>query len=275
MLYKVSLTIQSSSTSVIISYFIGLVVLGVYSNYMLIVDSIRSLILSLINPMVSVIGEITTDSNIDEKLMLFRRLNFLMCWICYFCSISLYCLLTPFITLWLGADVTLPYSTVIIICVYFYIEFIISFSTQFRSACGLNDIGKLRPLITAIINVVLAILLVNKLGINGILIALLLSRLITLTWFEPWIVHKYVFNAPVWPYFRTLIINFCFALIIAILTNYGVHLVWDENISSFVLALLICTVFPNLIFLVFYGRKPEFKYYLDKLRLKGDFRHNL
>lgn len=268
MLYKISLTVQSSSTSIIISYFIGLVVLGIYSNYMLIVDSIRSLILSSINPMVSVIGEITTDSKASEKHVLFKRLNFIMCWICYFCSISLYCLLTPFVSIWVGSNVTLPHTTIIIICVYFYIEFIISFSTQFRSACGLNDIGKFRPLITTIINVLLAILLVHKWGLNGILIALLLSRLATLTWFEPLIVHKYVFNKPIWPYYRTLIINFIFVVVIAVLTKWSVQLIWDDSISSFILALLICLTFPNLVFLAIYGRTQEFKYFLSKLSAK-------
>ena len=266
MLYKVSLTVMSSSTSVIISYFIGLVVLGIYSNYMIIVDTIRSLILSLVNPMTAVVGEITTGAEPVEKEIVYRRLNFLMSWICFFCTISLYCLLTPFVTLWLGNGLTLPHSTIILICAYFYVEFIIAFSTKFRDACGLNAIGKFRPLLTAVLNVILAILLAHKFGINGIISALLISRLVTLTWFEPWIVHRYILNKPVRRYYLSLIWNALFTCIVAIGANMIVKMIWKSDIASFVIAILICLTVPNAVFLLVKWHTTEFKYYFNKVK---------
>lgn len=266
MLYKVSLTVMSSSTSIIISHYIGLVILGLYANYMLIVDTIRSVILSLINPMTAVIGEITANASETENRITFKRLNFLMSYICYFCSISLYCLLTPFITLWIGKDLTLPNSTIILITVYFYVEFIISFSTQFRSACGLNNIGKFRPLITAGLNVILAILFAEKYGINGIILALLISRLTTLTWFEPWVIHRYVLNKSVWPYYLRLIVNGAFTLIVILGMKWLVDQIWNNNWLSFIIAMFCCLIIPNLLFYVIYGRSAEFKYFLYKLK---------
>jgi len=266
MLYKVSLTVQTSSTSVIVSYFIGLVVLGIYANYMLIVDTIRSLILSLINPMVAVIGEITTNTSTREKELVYNRLNFLMGWISYFCVICLYSLLTPFVTLWVGANLTLPSSTIIIICIYFYVEFIISFSTQFRSACGLNNIGKFRPLITAVLNIILAIILVKWLELNGILIALLISRFTTLTWFEPWVVHKYVLKKSVWKYYGSLISNGIFTVLVAIGTHFLVTTIWTGTIGAFIVSFMLCLIIPNALFVVVKHHTPEFKYYLSKIK---------
>lgn len=265
MLYKVSLTVMSSSTSIIISHYIGLVVLGLYANYMLVVDTIRSLILSLINPMTAVVGEIASGATVSENRITFKRLNFLMSYICYFCSISLYCLLTPFITLWIGKDLTLPDSTIILISVYFYVEFIISFSTQFRSACGLNNIGKFRPLITAVLNVVLAILLAEKYGIDGIISALLISRLTTLTWFEPWIVHRYVLKAPVYKYYISLLFNAIGTLMVAAGLSALISFVWDGTVLSFVYAMLLCLLIPNALFLLWYRNSSELKYYISKL----------
>ncbi len=266
MLYKVSLTVQASSTSVIVSYFIGLVVLGIYANYMLIVDTVRSLILSLINPMVAVIGEITINTSTQEKELVYNRLNFLMGWMSYFCVICLYCLLSPFVTLWVGANLTLLSSTIIIICVYFYVEFIISFSTQFRSACGLNNIGKFRPLITAVLNIILAILLVKRLELNGILIALLISRFTTLTWFEPWVVHKYVLKKSVWKYYGSLISNALFTVLVAIGVHFLATTIWNDSIGSFIVSLTLCFIIPNVLFVAVKHRTPEFKYYLSKIK---------
>lgn len=273
MLYKVSLTVQTSSTTVIISYYIGLVVLGIYANYMLIVDTIRSLILSLINPMTSVIGELTTGAGIEEKEKAFNRLNFLMGWIAYFCVTCLFCLLTPFVTLWVGPKLTLPLSTLTIICVYFYVEFIISFSTQFRSACGLNNIGRFRPLITAVLNIVLAIVLVQKFELNGILMALLISRVTTLTWFEPWVVFKHVFFKPVWRYYGELIFNGILTFLVVLATNYIVNLLWRETIGTFALAFVICLILPNLVFVLIKYRTVEFQYYLNKVKSSFGKKH--
>lgn len=189
-----------------------------------------------------------------------------MGWISYFCVICLYCLLTPFVTLWVGVDLTLPSSTIIIICIYFYVEFIISFSTQFRSACGLNNIGKFRPLITAVLNIILAIILVKRLELNGILIALLISRFTTLTWFEPWVVHKYVLKKSVWKYYGSLISNGLFTVLVAIGVHYLVTTIWTGTIGAFIVSLMLCLTIPNVLFVVVKHHTPEFKYYMSKIK---------
>lgn len=265
MLYKFSSTVMTSSTGVLISYFIGLVSLGLYSNYILIVDTIRSLILSVINPMTSVIGELTTNAKTEEKQWAYDRLNFLMTWICYFCTISLFCLLTPFVTLWLGSNLALPSSTIFLITAYFYIEFIIAFSTKFRDSCGLNNIGKFRPLATAILNVVLCIILVHPLGLNGIILSLFISRLVTLTWFEPWVIHKYILNKNVGPFYIRLLINASFTFTVLIGMKSLVDLIWNDNWLSFILIMFCCLIIPNALFWLVYGRTAEFKYYIRKV----------
>lgn len=266
MLYKVSLTVMTSSTGIIISHFIGLAVLGLYSNYMLIVDTIRSLILSLINPMTSVVGEITTAADVEVKETVYNRLNFLMEWICSFCAIALYSLLSPFVAIWLGDDLTLPLSTVTLIAIYFYIEFIISFSTKFRDACGLNRIGKFRPLITAIVNVVLAIALAPKFGINGIISALIISRLTTLTWFEPWIVHHYVLNKSVIKYYLSLVCNFVFTVVVALGISKLIQEFCPPNVSGFIVACTLVLIIPNVLYYLFFRKKSEMKYYIFKFK---------
>lgn len=268
MFYKISLTIMTSSTGIIISHYIGLVILGIYSNYMLIVDTIRSLILSLINPMTAVVGEIASGATSIEKEVAYKRLNFLMNWVCYFCAISLYCLLTPFVTLWFGAEYTLSPCIVTLISLYFYVEFIISFSTKFRDACGLNNIGKFRPILTAVCNIVLAILFVHRFGLSGIIFALLISRIVTLTWFEPWIVHKYVLNKPVGRYYLSLFGNMILTIITAAGISYLINMIWQKDVITFVMAMIICLIIPNTLFYIVYRNSNEMKYYLSMISAK-------
>lgn len=271
MLYKVSLTILQSSTGIIISSFIGIITLGIYSNFMLIVDTVKSLVLNLINPLTAIIGEINASENQKYKETIFKRLNFMMNWICMFCFVCFYILLNPFVKIWLGEDFLLPSSTVLLIVTYFYLEFITAYSTKYRDACGLNHIGKFRPLITALLNIALSLLLVTRYGINGILLSMCVSRVVTITWFEPWIVYRHVFKKSVLPYYGEIAVN----TLLTCLTALGVYklagFIWNGTIGAFVIMCLICLIVPNIIYALIHLRDESMKYYfhLIKSRVAG------
>lgn len=265
MLYKVSLTVMQSSTSLIISSFIGITILGIYSNFMLIVDTIRGLMLNTIHPMTAIIGEINAGETIAYKQEIFNRLNFLMYWICIFCSTCLVVLLKPFVILWLGCEYSLPMSTIILIVSYFYFEFLTAFSTKFRDACGLNNFGKYRPLVTAVVNIVLSLLLVGKWGINGILFAMVFSRVATITWFEPWIVYRHVFKQPIWAYYRECTMVTLLAVISAVITHYIFTIIWTGTWETFIFGCGICVIVPNIMLFISTYRSDNFNYYYSLL----------
>ena len=272
MIYKISLTIYQSASSIIISSFKGVAILGIYSNYVLIVDTVKGVILNLINPLTSVIGEINAAESAEYKKIIYRRLNFLMEWVCCFCSACFLTLMNPFVEVWLGKEFTLPISTLILIVTFFYFEFITAFSTKFRDACGLNHIGKFRPVFTTVINVVLSLILVNTIGLNGVLLAMLIARLTTITWFEPWVVHKNVFNCSVFEYYKELFDN----LLITVFVSFGLYwtstFIWNGTVLAFVLLCVICTIVPNLIQIIVFRRDEAYQYYealiVEKLHKK-------
>lgn len=261
MIYKVSLTIQQSASSIIISSFIGVVVLGIYSNFVLIVDTIKSLILNMINPMTAIIGEINASESIEYKETIYKRLNLLMEWICCLCSVCLFVLMNPFVELWLGKDFLLPISTVSLIVFFFYFEFITAFSTKFRDACGLNHIGKFRPLFTALITVVLSLVLVRKMELNGVLVAMIIARITTITWFEPWIIHKFVIQKSVIKYYIELVLNLILTIGLIIGIYWIYTKIWDSGILIFIVLCIICLILPILVMILFYNKTEAYTYY--------------
>lgn len=269
MIYKISLTLYQSASSIIISSFKGIAIYGIYSNFVLIVDTVKGVILNLINPLTSVIGEINAAESAGYKIVIYRRLNFLMEWICCFCSVCFLTLMNPFVEIWLGKEFTLPISTIILIVVFFYLEFITAFSTKFRDACGLNHIGKYRPVFTAVINIVLSLVLVNKMGLNGVLLAMSIARLTTITWFEPWIVHKNVFGSSVMEYYMELLQNLLITTISSLCVFWLSSFIWNGSVFSFILLCVICVIIPNVIQILVYRRNDAYVYYealvVDKL----------
>lgn len=262
-LYKVSLTLMTSSTGIIVSSFIGIVTLGIYSNYCLVVDTIRSLVLNLIHPLTAVIGEMNTTSDVEHKVVIYKRLNFLMNWICMFCSVCFFILLNPFIEIWIGKEYLLGQWTVLLLVLYFYIEFIPSFSTKFRDACGLNHYGKFRPLFTAVINIVLSLILVHPLGLNGIIISMIISRLTTISWFDPWLVYRKVFFRSSMEYFKLLVVNTILTFLIIAGVQRLFNCFWQQSVQTFIAGFLLCLIIPNLIYYLIYKRSPYMRYYLN------------
>lgn len=270
MIYKVSLTVQQSITSIVISSFIGVAVLGIYSNFLLIVDTVKGVILNMIHPMTAIIGEINVAESVEYKVTIFKRLNFLMEGIITICATCFFVLMNPFVELWLGDEFTLPQTTMFLIVTFFYLEFITSFSTKFRDACGLNNVGKFRPLATAVLNVVFAFSMVGSLGLNGVLLAMSLSRLLTITWFEPWVVYSHVFGESVLKYYVEVLIHVLLTVIVAGFTYMLVGYIWNESWLTFVVSTIIAVIIPTVAIVICYGRSEAFKYYLTFVKEKNN-----
>lgn len=176
-LYKISGTIISSTDNILISKFQGLASVGLYSNYVYIVDVIRTFLSYIFYSMTASIGNYNATESKEANEKMFYNLFFASFWLYGFTGICLGVLLNPFIALWIGEDYLLPSWTVFIIIVNYYTAGVQYASTTYREVTGLFKVGKYRPLIAAMINLAVSIILAYPLGISGILLGTIISRL--------------------------------------------------------------------------------------------------
>lgn len=169
-------------------------------------------------------------------------------------------LLNPFITLWIGADYLLPNWTVFIIIVNYYTAGVQYASTTYREVTGLFKVGKYRPLIAAIINLVVSIILAYPLGISGILLGTIISRLCVYFWYDPYIIHKTLFGQKLKHYFATYL---CYGLstlgagvLCFVISN---HIPIQNHGLAFLANIVLCAVLPNTIFFLLFRRREEFR----------------
>lgn len=137
MCHRIGGTVVTSTDNIILSKFAGLGIVGIYSNYSLLTASVLSFVNKVLNSFVASVGNYAVEKNAKEKKQLYKRLLFLNLWISSFCTICLYTLLNPFIFLWQGERFLLEKSTVLIICIQFFIQSSIVISGVFVNACGL------------------------------------------------------------------------------------------------------------------------------------------
>lgn len=269
-LYRISGTIISSTDNILISKFQGLASVGLYSNYVYIVDVIRTFLSYIFYSMTASIGNYNATESREANEKMYYNLFFASFWLYGFTGICLGVLLNPFISLWIGEDYLLPNWTVFIIIANYYTAGVQYASTTYREVTGLFKIGKYRPLIAAIINLVVSIVLAYPLGISGILLGTIISRLCVYFWYDPYIIHKTMFVRGLKYYFITYLIyaltTFGVGIICLVISN---SIAIENQFITFVISMGICGVIPNILFFVLFRKRKEFQIVLGYAKAIG------
>ncbi len=266
-MYQISAIVLSSTDSTIISATLGTAVVGVLSSYRMITGEISGVIQQFLAATTASVGNLAVEKNSDDQYRLFKGLNFMIFWISAFCSVSLFILLNPFVEIWLGKEYLLSKSVVFALVADFFAATMIRVVGMFRNSNGLFIQGKYRPVIMAALNIGLSIALVKPLGVFGVLIATVISRLLTQAWYDPWLVHKRVFQKNVKRYYLQYILYV--AVIAASITAIEIiiNLVQIKNIFlSFLFDAVLCLIIPNLLILVFWHKTEDFKESMSRIR---------
>ena len=265
--HQIGSSLVLSTDNIIISKFLGVVTVGLYSNYNMIISAITNLLGQVFTSITSVVGNLLIEKNKEKSYKIYNSMLFINSWLYCFCGACLLCLMQPFITLWIGQDYLLSYGVLIALVVNFYIQGMRKTSNTFKEAAGIFYEDRFVPLIESAINIIASIILVKILGLIGVFIGTILSSLILFLYSYPIFVYKRLFNKK----YSDFIKNHLKYLIISIFTVVITALVINQiNISNLFITLLvnaiICCIVPNLIYILLFFRTEEFKYYLNLLK---------
>lgn len=189
-LNKVSTAVGTSTDNLIISSFVSVLAVGLYSNYEMVVQPIQKILKGIFQGSTSSIGNLYAAGERDWCAFLFRALNMLNNCLIIFCGTCFLTLFQPFVTLWAGKDYLLPYTVVITIVLNFATNYLQNVVQVFREGCGSFVRGKYRPVATAALNLVVSLALVKPLGIAGVFWGSIISRVVTTWWFDAWVLCR-------------------------------------------------------------------------------------
>lgn len=271
-IYKISGTMLDGTDNIIISSFLSVDLVGLLSNYTLIVSSINMLLSQVVSSVTASVGNfiVKEDRNRCEELL--YNLTFVQFVFYGFSFVSLACLLNPFITLWVGKKYLFNLLIVFVIALNFFISGILSTIWTFRTTMGLFKYGKYRPIFTAILNLVVSVILAKNIGILGVLLGTTISRVFTNLWFDPYIVYKHGLHKKCYAYLQKLIIYIVVCIFDIILVNYIISF-FGDGLAYFLLSIMV-TVVVFFISCLFFYKTDEFKYLLavakrNFIKLKG------
>lgn len=186
----------------------------------------------------------------------------MVCGYSNFCFICLNQLLNPFITVWIGEKYIFKNITVLLICLTFLIPGMNNIINIYKDGCGLFWETRFRTLLTAIVNITISIILVKKLGINGVLLGTILAYCLTIYIVDPIIVYKKVFMIPVIKYYSKLAQYFlCIVALNGFIGLLISKIVMSNIIGLLIKLLMIIVTYFMIISIIFY-KSEEYKYFL-------------
>ena len=265
-IYKVGTVIMNGTDNIIISKFIGLIIVGFYSNYVLIINSITTVLNQIFNAITSSIGNLVVTTNKKRSKEVYDNLNFANFWLYALFGVCIIVLINPFINIWIGKKYVMGFSIVFLLVLNFYVLGMQSVTNSFRNAYGLFWIAKYRPIIMVIINIVISVVLVQFIGIEGVLIGTLVSRLVTTAWLDPYIVHKYGFEISPKSYYIDYLKYLVIFIAISIILNYFVSMITINNIFILILIAILVVISVNVILVLLFFKTSEFNYFYDKIK---------
>lgn len=257
---KLGSVIVNSADTVVISAFLGLTVLAIYQNYYYILTSIIGFVAIIFSACTAGIGNSVIVETKEKNFNDLKKFTFLISWIAGFCTCCLLCLYQPFMEVWVGEDLMLGFSAVICFCIYYFVYEINQLLNTYKDAAGLWHEDRFRPLVTAIANLALNLILVQFWGIYGILLSTAISMLVV---GMPWLLYNLftvLFDRSQFPvYFRTLI-KYVVVVFISCLLCYGVcYFVTFGNWTTLIIRAVICCILPNALYFIIYKKSPEFR----------------
>lgn len=266
MLYKISGVVINGTDNLIISIFIGVYWVGIYSNYFLIITTISTFISYIFSSLTASVGNLIVKENNEKTHSVFNIIQFANFWVYGLISIYLLLLINPIIKIWIGEEYLLGPLVVLAIILNFFTAGMQGAATIYREATGLFRIGKYRPIFAALINIIVSMILVKQIGIAGVFYGTIISRLCTYFWFDPYVIFKHAFHKPLKGYFYRYCI-FTVAVGAAALINLFVMQYIDyEGLMSIIVNSVFCIVITNAMFFFLYRKSDELKYLLNLAR---------
>lgn len=259
--------IINGTDNIIISKFFGLIVVGLYSNYYLIINSVQTIAKQIIQATTPSIGNMLVTETQERQFEIFKKIRFINFWIAAFCGTCIFVLMKPFIIIWIGQENLLSTITLVVLTFNFYQKTSRFTYASFKNAAGIFHEDRFIPIIESITNIIASIILLKIVGLPGVFLGTIVSGLCLWCYSYPKFVYKKLFNKNYKAYISETI-GYIFLFCVILSTTYFI-----TNISSYsnvlielVLKSIICLIIPNIIIVICFYKTDNLRYYAKLIK---------
>ena len=204
---KVSHIVFNSCTDILISIFANLSTVALYGNYNMLMCKTVSFIDGAFGGMGASVGNLIAEGDIKKTLKVFNELLCLRYLLAGLCSLILFFVASPVISIWVGDKYIMETTLVVMISLHIFFQQARITVDNFKNGYGIyQDVGA--PIIEVIIFLGLGSLLGWIYGLAGILAGLLTSEVLIKMIWKPYYLFKKGFQVSVLRYYWPLILRY-------------------------------------------------------------------
>ena len=265
--HKVGSFVVLGTDNIIISKFLGVVTVGLYSNYNMIIQAVSNLFLQVFDSLTASVGNLLVENNCKKSYEIYKNMLMMNSILFTFATTEIICLIEPFIKVWIGEQYILSKVVLIILMVNFYIQGMRKTCLVFKMAAGIFHEDRYFPIIESIINIIVSVILVKIIGLPGVFLGTIVSTLPVILISYPKYVYIPLFHKSFWNYVKEnayyYILAFITVSIAMIVTSY-------ININNLIVKLIVNAITSSIIFAImqyiFFHNKSEYKYLKNMLK---------
>ena len=263
LIYKLNAIVLKATDNIVLSIFLGLDVVALYSNYYIFYSTIQLFFYKVFSSTAHSLGDLHTTNNIKHEYEIFEVFILIAMILGGTAGVGIFCVSDEFIKCWVGSEwiINQPFS--LLMGLELLTVAISQMLSQYRTSMGLFQQAKYRPLFGMIINIILSLVWVKKFEIYGVIAATVVSEWVTIMWYDPIIIHKYGFKNqyPIKRYFKKILKYLLFIIFIGFFDKIICqHLLVEKGWFSVVIHTILCLISVPFTLIISVYNNQESKY---------------
>ena len=237
--------VVDSTDNILISSMISTILVGLYSNYMVVIGAFKQLSDKLMGAAAASMGNLFVTDDTDGKEKNLYRLSFIFYIFASIASVGIYSCIQPFVQLWLGGEYLLDLPVVFVLCFLNFVSIIYEPLKNAMFLTGYFAVGRNISFASAMTNLIVSVILGSQIGLIGIFIGTMTTYVIEIVTKTYYLFKQYLKRST--KHYIVLWVK----MTLAFLAEMGVvHIISSRLVLSALPAFLVMGVLSILITLI-------------------------
>lgn len=259
LMHKIGAVMVNNTDNLLLSSLVGIVSNSRYSNYYLMIGSVRQVLNQMFQGVTASVGNLGVENDRERMRKIFEAAFFLDQWMFGVAAICIFEVVDLFVGLCFGAEYVFSRNVTLVLCLNFYLTGLRQAALVFRDSLGIFWYDRYKSLAEAAVNLIVSVILGRRFGTAGIFLGTLVSTVTTSLWMEPYMLYRYGLKCSPWKCFC----RYGYYTLVTFSLWYAADLLC-RNMSGPPLAVCgkrgtLCFLMVNGAYLLLYHRTGEFR----------------
>ncbi len=250
--------VTSNIDIIIISKVIGLKFVVIYSTYNYFVEGIRQLVDKIAGATMSSVGDMLVSAK-DKGIQVFNEFNEFVFFVATIICVPLFLFINQFINIWYNGNIHTSTILALLFTIILFYQIVKIPLKVFTFSSGKFKEVKRFVILEVIINLCLSIILVQYMGIAGVLVGTIVSMILADLFTKPFVIFKKIIHENVWKYYLRFALNTLFIICLGAIF----YIILPKQYSNLAICIgsgVVFTIINFIIAVIYYFITKQYKF---------------